>query len=137
MRDVIQADQFTPFGIWIRQYLRDSKTGLTVTNLDYIFEDYKAKKIMLVEEKQNGGRLHTGQMLTFKVLDYALTKMAEAGDHDYDYWGFYTLKFPKGCSMPGPGMTLNDNLITGEQLTDHLNFKNKFCEPLKFKWKSE
>ena len=81
---------------------------------------------MLVEEKQNGGSLANGQLLTFRVLDQVLS--AECAKQGYDYWGFYLLKMPHGCTMIGPGMTLNDRGITGEQLRDHLNFKAKFCE---------
>lgn len=132
MRSVLNEDQFTPFGLWIRQYLRPSGDGLSVTNLDYVIEDYKNKKIMLLEEKQNNGNIHRAQFLTFEVVDYALSQRALRSN--YEYWGFYVLRFKNGATMPGPGMMLNGCEITVEQLTDHLNFRVKHCEPVKFKW---
>ncbi len=128
MRSVISKDQFTPFGLWLRQYCRDSRTGLAVTNLDYIVEDFKAKKIMLIEEKQNNGELHYGQQMTFKVLDQILTH--HASEHGYSYEGFFVVRFPKGCDMPGPGMTINGVVVTTEQLAEHLNFKKSAAPPL-------
>jgi hypothetical protein len=132
LRDVLNQDQFTPFGLWIRQYLRDSTQGLSVTNLDYVIEDFHHKRIMLLEEKQSGGKLHRAQMLTFQVLDRCLEVMAERVSPKYDYWGFFVLMFPNKANMPGPGMTLNGKVITTEQLQKHLNFETKFCEPFIF-----
>lgn len=134
MRSVLQESQFTPFGLWIRQYLRDSRDGLSVTNLDYVFEDFNNKKIMLVEEKQSCGKMHKAQLLTFNVIDYALYMRAEK--FGYDYWGFYLLQFPKDCTMPGPGMRLNDLVVSTEQLVAHLNFEKRFCEPINFPWRN-
>lgn len=125
MRSVIDQDQFTPFGIWIRQYLR---ADLSVTNLDYVVEDYKQKRIMCVEEKQCGGKMHRGQLLTFKVLNRALRGKADSDG--YDYWGLFVVQFPRNCTMVGPGVTLNGKACSVEQLRDHLNFKTKFCEGL-------
>jgi len=128
MRAVGDKNQFTPFGIWIREYLRSSGDGLAVTNLDYVIEDFKNKKIMLLEEKQSGGTLHPAQRLTFKVIDAWLRSSCPASG--YDYWGFYVLKFPCGATMPGPGMTLNGAPITCEQLKAHCDFTKKACESL-------
>lgn len=137
MRSVIGEGQFTPFGLWIRQYCRDSRDGFSVTNLDYVFEDYRPKdgqkKVMLIEEKQNGGQLHKSQMLTFDVLDRHLSLVSER--HGYLYWGFFVIQFPRGATMPGPGMKLNNQPITCEQLAAHLNFEDKFCDGLRLPWR--
>jgi len=125
MRHANDKSQFTPFGIWLQEYIRKD---MSITNLDYVVEDYKNKKIMLLEEKQNAGVLHTAQRLTFGVLHKCLKRAAS--DSGYEYWGFFVLRFPNGASMPGPGMTLNDKIITSEDLRDHLDFKTKFCESL-------
>lgn len=132
MRSVINKDQFTPFGIWVREYIRNSNQGICVTNLDFVIEDFRKKKIMLLEEKQNGGVIHKGQFLTFDVLDFALRKSTPKSG--YEYWGFFLLQFPRGCTMPGPGMTLNGKLITAEELQAHLNFELMFCEPHEMRW---
>jgi hypothetical protein len=132
VRDVLNQSQFTPFGLWIRQYLKDSRKGLCVTNLDYVVEDFKRNRIMLLEEKQSGGVMHRGQAMTFRVLDYAMARRSEK--LGYEYWGFYVLQFPPKATMPGPGMTLNNQSITCEELQSHLNFEEKFCDPVDFKW---
>lgn len=131
MRSVMSEDQFTPFGLWIRQYLKKSNEGLSITNLDYVLEDFKQKKIMLLEEKQNSGHLGIAQGKTFYVVDLCLRKIAT--NLNYDYWGFYLLQFGYGKTMPGPGMKLNEKLITVEELVDHLNFHKKICEGINLK----
>ena len=123
-RSVFNRDQFTIFGLWLRQFCKDSHAGLCITNLDYVVEDYK-RRIMLLEEKQNDGSLAYGQMKTFQILHHAL-KYAQ--QWNYEYWGVYILQFPTGCDMPGPGMTINGKPITVEQLRDHCNFDSKFCD---------
>ena len=126
MRSVLNQDQFTPFGLWIRQHLNGSHR-LSVTNLDYILEDFKEKKIQLFEEKTNGGVGHKAQLLTFEAIDWCLRRAA--AHRDYDYWGFFILQFPKGVTMPGPGMTLNDHPVTCEELVRHMNFEQRACDP--------
>lgn len=100
-----------------------------MTNLDYVIEDYKARKIQLLEEKQNNGRLGNGQALTFKALDGMISRYAY--EMEYEYWGFFVLCFPRGATMPGPGMMLNHKPINMEQLRDHIDFRHKFCDGLK------
>jgi hypothetical protein len=131
MRHAGNKDHFTPFGIWIQEYLKSSSAGLAVTTLDYVLEDFKARRLMLLEEKQNGGIVHQAQRLTFALLDRTLRLAApEVG---YDYWGCYVLRFAVGAAMPGPGMTLKDRLVTAEQLQAHLNFEQRFCAPWDFR----
>jgi hypothetical protein len=135
MRSAIHKDQFTPFGLWLQQYLRQSGDGLSITNLDYVIEDFKHKRIMLLEEKQNNGGVGRAQLLTFNVLDRALTAMSER--NGYEYWGFFVVKFPRGADMPGPGMTINDHLVGADELQRHLNFEEKFCEGLVMPWRTK
>lgn len=131
MRQVGDATQITPFGHWIRQYCRGSDRspggGLSVTNLDYVFEDYMNKRLMLVEEKQNNGSFGNAQRLTFQVLDKAMTA-ACSRLIGYEYWGFYIVTMVG--TMPGPGMRLNGTPITAEQLVAHLNFQKRFVAPM-------
>jgi hypothetical protein len=132
VRNVGAESQFTPFGMWVRQYCKDSGRhtdgGLSVTNLDFVVEDYLKRRLMLIEEKQNGGGLGTAQAKTFQVLDSALGMACR--ELGYEYWGFFVLKMPG--TMPGPGMTLNGAPVTGEQLRDHINFEKRHCPPVMF-----
>lgn len=127
---VNDESQFTPFGLWIRQYVN---RRFSVTNLDYVIEDYRGKNIMLVEEKQSGGKLHTAQGLTFEVLDKLLYDSAAA--KGYTYWGFYVVQMPPNCTFIGPGVKLNSVEITVEQLQRHLNFEEQVVSPYPFKWR--
>ena len=129
MRTANNKNLFTPFGLWLQEYVRQD---ISITNLDFVLEDYKNKKIMLLEEKQCAGKIGHAQLLTFRVLDYAL--FCRAAKFGYDYWGFFILRFPESATMPGPGMTLNGNVITSEQLSEHLSFHNKFCDGYFMDW---
>jgi len=132
MRKVNGPSCFTPFGLWMREFLRDSNNceggGLTATNIDYVLHDYQNKKIMILEEKTKGGIIHYAQSETFKILDKILYKYAKK--FNLDYWGFYVLQFPPGKELPCAGMRLNWNEITTEQLIKHMNFEEKFNDSL-------
>ena len=125
MRSVIHRDSFTPFGLFLRQHCRDSQLGLCVTNIDYVLEEFRSKKLQIIEEKSNGGSVGSGQGKTFEVIHQALRVAAPR--IGYEYWGIFVLRFPRGIDIPGPGMMLNDRPITVEQLVDHCNFKQQFC----------
>jgi len=131
MRRASDKNAFTPFGLWLQEYCHPL---LSITNLDFVIEDYHDKHIQLIEEKQNAAKLHNAQLLTFAVLDEVLMK--RCAEQGYDYWGFYLLQFKIDATMPGPGMKLNSHLITCEQLQAHVNFEKRFCAPYPFKHRS-
>ena len=132
MRTAKNREQFTPFSLWLQEYCR---SDLSITNLDFVIEDYKQKKLMLLEEKQYGGKLHIAQMLTFDVLDFTCTNAAKK--IGYDHWGFFQLQMPFNASMVGPGIRLNDKIITVEQLQKHINFEAKAVERYQLPWMSK
>jgi len=133
-RAAIHPDEFTPFGLWIKEYVEQC---MTVTNIDYFLMKIEKEIVyaMLIEEKTNNGKLTNAQRMALRFLHNQL--MANNGvDYDFEtwgikkieYWGFYLLKFPFKATMPGPGMTVNDKIITAEQLASHLSFSEKFCD---------
>lgn len=128
MRRANDHSQFTPFGLWIQEYIRCSNDGMSVTNLDYVLEDFRQRKVLLLEEKQNNSDLKQAQSMTFKELDRFIAWAAE--QHGYDYWGFYELKIPG--TFIGPGIQLNGVKITVEQLQKHLNFERRVVDPYQF-----
>jgi hypothetical protein len=128
MRRANHKDAFTPFGLWLQEYVNPN---FSITNLDYVIEDYRGKRIQLIEEKQNGSSLGNAQALTFAVLDEHLHRHSQ--EHGYEYWGFFLLQFKEGCSFVGPGMRLNRKPITCEELQAHLNFEKRHCDPIPFK----
>ncbi len=126
------TDRMTPLSLWIRRKCRDSREGLSVTNVDYAIEDYHNKKLMFLEEKTRGGILGYAQSETFKIVD-RLAEFAHLIKPAYDYWGFYVLTFPDDKDNICDGMTLNGFAITEPQLIDHINFKKRHCAGM---WKA-
>jgi hypothetical protein len=135
-RAAIHKDEFTPFGLWLKEYVEPC---MTITNIDYFL--LKITKdtalAMLVEEKTNAGRLTDSQRMALRFLHQQLTindktiyDFEKWGKKEINYWGFYILRFKLGATMPGPGMTLNNNLISMAELAAHLSFENKFCDNL-------
>lgn len=45
------GDRSLAFSKWIRENCNDSSTGFLVGNLDWIFWDYKRRRLILIEEK--------------------------------------------------------------------------------------
>ena len=125
-RPQLIAGLSTSVSRFIRQYAKASEGGLCVTNLDFVIEDFKQRKLMLLEEKTRNGTLGFGQRKTFQLLDGFLK--SSASSVGYDYWGFYLLTLPAGCDMPGPGMLLNGEPVTVEQFTQHISFQRRFCD---------
>jgi hypothetical protein len=130
MRQVNNQDMFTPFGLWIREY---GPPDISVTNLDYVINDYKRNRLMLFEEKQSGGNMHYGQYKVFDVLDSYMS-LYGARSLGIDYWGFYMLQMPPEKTMVGPGLKLNGRNITVEQLQRHISFQEKIVPRCYFPW---
>lgn len=125
-RKANDISRFTQFSMWIRKWCKDSKDGLSLTNLDYVVIEYRKKKFFLLEEKQYMSNLKPGQKIIFKLLD---NFMKNNIDFDgYEYWGFYLIQLPE--ELPGNGMKLNYKPITSEELKNHIDFKEKFCDSL-------
>jgi hypothetical protein len=131
MRQANDESLFTPFGLWVKEYLPQH---FSVTDLDFVIEDYKRERLMIVEEKQNGGGFNSkGQKKTFALLDERLYRWSQRSS--YDYWGFYLLSIPK--TFIGPGCKLNGEKVTVEQLQSHLSFEDYIVQPFKFEWRKQ
>lgn len=136
-RAAIHESEFTPFGLWIKEYLDPC---MTVTNIDYFLFKIKGDNVyaMLLEEKTNNGRMTDSQLMALRFISNQLTEESGKlydfqrwGKKTINYWGFYMLKFVKGATMPGPGMTMNGKEINIDELKKHMDFETKFCEGLK------
>ena len=77
------------FSKWIREKLPDSSTGFLVSDLDFILENWKTKKIMLIEVKTNNGLMRKGQSMLFKNLDRWLRNGI---DNEWQYYGFHLIQ---------------------------------------------
>ena len=59
----------TEFGLWLREQEEiNSRHGFVASNLDYIWQNYKTKQWMLIEEKRYMANLTWSQMQMFKFL---------------------------------------------------------------------
>ena len=78
------------FSNWIRERLPDSNTGFLVSDLDFIFENYKTKKVMFLEVKTRGADLRYWQTKLFNNLDRWIRNGIDDG---WIYLGFHTVQF--------------------------------------------
>jgi hypothetical protein len=93
-RQAFDTTRMTPFALWIRANCRDSRNGLSVTNIDFEVEDFRDRRhrrTMIIEEKMHMGLLAHGQARHFKRLDRASRLLA--AEQNYDHWGFYLVQF--------------------------------------------
>jgi len=78
------------FSNWIRKKLPDSKTGLLISDLDFIICNYKSKTIMLIEVKTRNKILPEWQERLFQNIN----KWIRNGiDKDWIYLGYHVIKF--------------------------------------------
>ena len=108
------------FSDWVRNNLPNTATGQTVTDLDFIFKNYKTKQIMCVEVKTRNANLKRHQKETFSEMNKAL-KIGYANT-DWTYHGFHFLVFERTCFDDGKCF-LNNKLITEKDAIDFLSFK--------------
>lgn len=83
------------FSRWIRKNLPASNTGFCCTDLDFILQNYKTKKLLLLETKTFNGRLGEWQEILFNNINRWIKKGIEVFDPYWDYQGFHIIRFPK------------------------------------------
>jgi len=123
-RPVYDEKRLTPFGLWIRRTCRNSKLGLSVTNIDYEIEDFRdrdRKRIMLVEEKQYMGKLHYGQAMHFMRLDQAERLLAER--EGFEYRGFFLVQLSAESPENSDLILVNGVEVSEEGLRRFINFE--------------
>ena len=78
------------FSGWIREKLPDSKTGFSVSDLDFILWNWRTKKVMMLEIKTRNSKPRTGQ----KIMWQNINKWIDNGiDNDWNYLGFHLIQF--------------------------------------------
>jgi len=106
------------FSGWIRKKLPDSITGFIVSDLDFIFENYKTKKIMLTEIKTRNSKLKLWQRILYENLDRWIKKGI---DNDWQYLGFHTITFENTFFNDGKCF-LDSKEISEQELILKLSF---------------
>lgn len=100
VRPEYSGERSLAFSKWIREKCPDSNTGLIVTNLDWIFHNYKNKILLLAEEKTHNAQLRYAQSKLFLgILEPALKAWCEA--NQYIWLGFHVIRFENTCPSDG------------------------------------
>lgn len=112
------------FSGWIRQNCNDAGTGFTVFNLDFVFWDFRRRRLILIEEKTHG--THETQCAPYvrrfmrEVMEPALRDYCATLTPAITFIGFHTLVFEN--TSPDDGrMWLNGREINAEFLGLFLN----------------
>ena len=78
------------FSGWIRQQLPDSGTGYFVTDVDFILENWKTRKIMFLEVKTRSASVKLGQNILFHNIARWIAKGIDRG---WEFCGYHTVVF--------------------------------------------
>lgn len=106
------------FSNWIRNCLPDSSNGYMVTDQDWIFWDFKRRKLLLAEEKTYMAEIAPWfYNFICNVLNPALAQFCD-GNH-IDYRGYHLIQFEN--TSPKDGRIYLDKLeVTPKELRDTL-----------------
>jgi len=107
------------FSGWILRRLADSSMGFCVGNLDWIFWNYKTRRLLIAEEKTHSAVCKPWfSRLMRDVIDPALRAHAEAGN--YTYLGFHIITFELAAPGDEGEMFWDGAPITEEELVKNL-----------------
>lgn len=107
------------FSAWVRENLPDSSTGYMASDLDFIFWNYKTKKVMLIEIKTRNADVKTWQKIMWSNID----KWIKNGiDSNWTYLGFNFIQFERTNFEDGR-CYLNGNEISELELIQVLNLQ--------------
>lgn len=88
------------FSAWIRRELPNSRTGFMVTNQDWVFWNFKTRRLLLAEEKTNHGAIAPWfYQLIRDVFHPALS--AYCHEHGIAYHGYHLIQFERTSPEDG------------------------------------
>lgn len=111
---------------WQRENLKNSHTGLSISDIDAVFHEYNQKRLILVEYKTFNRVTTFAQRQMFEVIDECLR--IGASKVGYDYRGFYLVRLSGKCPKTSRQITiskigtLKGEMITEEELIKFLDF---------------
>ncbi len=108
----------TEFGLWLRQQpeIDSKRCGYIATNIDYVWNNYKTGKWMLIEEKRYGRCVGFPQSDIFELVHNACVG-------DKNYCGFHILIFEN--TSPDDGwISLDGERVTKDELMSFLQFRH-------------
>lgn len=105
------------------EYCKNSGAGHMVMNKDHIVYDFKLRCVMVLEEKIGDEEIRYGQRQSLIILDDIYRFGSSSAG--MDYWGVFIVRLPAGRTHVGPGIKLNETLVTVEQFVRHLDFTER------------
>lgn len=106
---------------WIRKNCKPSSEGLLVTDVDFIFFDYKKNKYMMLEAKTYDAKMKLWQKQVYKKIDKSLR-------NDPDYVGFYLITLSHEDPRSSEWIKINTKLVNIYQLKKFLNFELSYAD---------
>ena len=106
------------FNDWVRYKLPDSYTGFSASDLDFIFWNWIAKKVMFIEIKSRKKYPKKGQKIMWKNIHKWMLKGI---DNDWEYLGFHLIQFENTDFEDGK-CYLDKKEIKEKELIDFLSF---------------
>jgi hypothetical protein len=104
--------------------LKPSEAGLSFGDLDFIFEEYAARRALLLEVKADGHHAWPhGIRRTHGLVDAGLR--LGLGLLRYDYYGYYLLQLHGSVPSRSRPIWLNGEPVSLDDLVAHLNFERK------------
>lgn len=109
----------TLFNDWISFRCKPASEGLLVTDLDFVFFDYKKRECMLIETKTYNAKIKDWQLSIYKAIDKAL----RSTDNGFKYNGFYIVTLDTDSPETATLITINDKTVTSDKLVQFLDFE--------------
>lgn len=123
------SNKSTLMNDWIRLFCKEPQDGLLVTDLDFIFYDFKKKRMKMIEVKTYNAKIKDWQRKIYKAINFALLNMTQLDDiGGFEYEGFYVIVMDTDSPETAKKITINEVEVTKQQLTDFLDFKIRFQE---------
>lgn len=117
----MSSNKHDDFSQWIQMVLKPSTEGLIVSDIDYIFCDYKQRRIKMVEVKTFGKKeMPFAQKQIYKIIHEALKKGKLYDGFKYD--GSYLICLSNSNPYNSEDITVNGKVVTVEYLESLLNF---------------
>jgi hypothetical protein len=111
-RPEITGKRSLEFSSWIKKRLPDSSTGYMVGNLDWIFWNYKTRRLILLEEKTHGAQVAPWfSRMMREVFAPALQTFCDK--EGIEFKGFHVITFQN--SSPSDGTIRIDGTEISEE----------------------
>jgi hypothetical protein len=108
------------FSQWIRNNLPDSYTGFTAYDIDFVLQNFKERKVLILEVKSRGSVMRTGQKILYENLDKWIKNGIKDG---WEYFGFFFVQF-ENTSFKDGKCFLNYEQVTEQELINALSFNS-------------